>query len=143
MSSSNSVSSLALSSRNAYLTPHERDVAAPTLYAALQAGKTAWQNGSSKQDCIRQAYAIVTDMAEKVNACGSEGKIDIRLDYVEMNDPETFDALPDEAERRKWESEGEGGEGRPVILSGALWVGRTRLIDNIILGDMRQLGIIE
>ncbi|KAH9832619.1 Pantoate-beta-alanine ligase [Rhodofomes roseus] len=136
-------SSLALSSRNAYLTPHEREVAAPVLHSALQVSKTAWQNGASKQECIRQACTLITDTAEKANASGGDDKIDIRLDYIELNDPETFDVLPEEASRAQWESEGSEGKGRPVILSGAMWVGRTRLIDNIILGDTRKLGIIE
>ena len=63
---------------------------------------------------------------------------------MEMNDPETFDVLPDEVDRTIWEKEG-GRKGRPVILSGAMYVGgtRTRLIDNLVLGDRASLGVLE
>lgn len=68
-------------------------------------------------------------------------EIELRLDYVSMNDPETFEQLPSAITRSEWESSED--EGRPVILSGAMWVGRTRLIDNIVLGDSKRLGILE
>jgi pantoate--beta-alanine ligase len=54
--------------------------------------------------------------------------LDIKLDYVEMNDPATFNVLSQGATQ-----EDNGYDA--VILSGAMWVGKTRLIDNIILGD--------
>jgi len=50
----------------------------------------------------------------------------MKLDYVEMNDPESFEVVD-------WETA--PGDGRAVILSGAMWVGRTGLIDNVIRGD--------
>jgi len=56
--------------------------------------------------------------------------VHVKLDYIEMNDPETFDAVD-------WDTRSE--DGRPVILSGAVWVGKTRLIDNILLGDASHL----
>ncbi|KAK0214802.1 Pantoate-beta-alanine ligase [Armillaria fumosa] len=107
---------LALSSRNTYLSPEARLVA-PKLYAALQAAETAWNTGLTKAECIEKAVEIIR---------GAPG---VRLDYVEMNDPDTFEAL-DGAARAE-----EGA----VILSGAVWVGMTRLIDNIILGDANKI----
>ncbi|CAL1714290.1 unnamed protein product [Somion occarium] len=130
-------SSLALSSRNAYLTPSERELAAPTLYAALQAAKTCWESGSSKAEVIANAYNLVERKAQELSSL--ETRIDMRLDYLEMNDPETFEVVPGEETRSAWELE---GHNRPVILSGAMWVGRTRLIDNVVLGDVARLGII-
>ncbi|KAI0091523.1 Pantoate-beta-alanine ligase [Irpex rosettiformis] len=133
---------LALSSRNAYLTPHERTHLAPTLHTALLAARTAWEHPTSpstKAQCIALARAVIQECAE--------GEQEIKLDYVEMNDPETFDVLPDGVDRTIWEGSGEStrGKGRPVVLSGAMWVGekKTRLIDNIILGDRASLGILE
>ncbi|KAI0769178.1 Pantoate-beta-alanine ligase [Irpex lacteus] len=136
---------LALSSRNAYLTSYERNYAAPTLHAALQAVRTAWEHPSSspltKRKCIARARDLIEEQAEIL--AHAYPKVDIKLDYIEMNDPETFDVIPDDVSRKTWEAEGR--EGRPVILSGAMWVGetKTRLIDNIILGDKQSLGILE
>jgi len=131
-------SSLALSSRNAYLTPPELQNAAPTLYLALQTAKTAWNSGKTKQQCIEQACSIISSKATEL----STKDIDINLDYIEMNDPESFEIIQDESTKTSW-SEGEkGGEERPVVLSGAMTVGRTRLIDNIVLGDTKRLGIV-
>ena len=72
--------------------------------------------------------------------------IEMKIDYIEMNDPDTFDVLPDETTMASWVSESQG-RGRPAILSGAMYVGqgekRTRLIDNIVLGDAKRLGVLE
>jgi pantoate--beta-alanine ligase len=63
----------------------------------------------------------------------SEGlNVDLRLDYVELNDSCTFDALDSQAKKNEIDSD-------PVILSGALWVDKTRLIDNIILDDRNRI----
>ncbi len=66
--------------------------------------------------------------------------VDLRLDYIEMNDPETFDELDAGISRADWEAE---REGRPVIISGAMYVGKTRLIDNVVVGARRTLGIVD
>ena len=138
---SETASALALSSRNAYLTPHDRQGTAPALHAALLVAKNSWQNGLDKQRCISDAQAFIENVAEKVESDGNEEGTDVKLDYIEMNDPDSFDALPGDTTRAKWELD--GAQGRAVLLSGAMWVGKTRLIDNVILGDARRLGIIE
>ena len=51
--------------------------------------------------------------------------INIKLDYLEMNDADSFEALGPHVR---------GSDVDLVILSGALNVDRTRLIDNILLG---------
>lgn len=81
--------------------------------------------------------------AKETSSGGSGGSDEgnIRLDYISMNDPDTFEVLPDAISKADWE--GSGDAGRPVILSGAMWVGRTRLIDNIVLGDAKKLGILD
>ena len=164
--------SLALSSRNAYLSPAERAHGAPMLIAALRAAKFAWEAGRTKSECIDTAREVVEaaggivhrrlrsgaedlenvgDGTEGAFGAISTGAVQLDLDYVEMNDPDTFEVLESGITRAMWEGETEGETaearvaetGRPVILSGALWVGRTRLIDNIVLGDQRRLGILK
>ncbi|KZO92074.1 Pantoate-beta-alanine ligase [Calocera viscosa TUFC12733] len=116
---------LALSSRNAYLSPAERGYAT-TLQQALRAAQSVWLSSLGREASLSHARALVEDA--RVRA--SEAGVTLKLDYVEMNDPESFDVVPEETTP---------GDGRPVILSGALWVGRTRLIDNLILGDERSI----
>jgi len=119
---------LALSSRNAYLSPEERKVA-NTLHRALSLAKEGWETGLSKSECVARSRELV----ESVRA---EEGVEMKLDYVELNDSDSFEVVG-------------GGETkvdygtRPVLLSGALWVGRTRLIDNFILGDPALLGILN
>ncbi|KAI0738502.1 Pantoate-beta-alanine ligase [Daedaleopsis nitida] len=127
--------SLALSSRNAYLTDHERAGVAPALYAALQDAKEAWETGLPKAECVARAHAVIERKQSELG-----GEVDLRYDYIEMNDPDSFDVLSDEMAQPQWEAE---VAGRPVVLSGAMWIGQTRLIDNIVLGARRTLNIVE
>ena len=119
-----------------YLTPEAREKAAPALYAALQEAKGSWEAGLSKAECIQRASSVVQHQAEVL----VHDNIEMKLDYIEMNDPETFEVLPEQESRTTWETE---TTGRPVVLSGAMWVGKTRLIDNVIIGDAQSLGILS
>ncbi|KAJ2930038.1 hypothetical protein H1R20_g7052, partial [Candolleomyces eurysporus] len=119
---------LALSSRNTYLTPDGRKVA-PTLRQALLAAEEAWKAGATKEECIAKAKAIVESNKQK--ATSEELAVELKLDYVEMNDVKTFDVLEPQARRQ--------AEEQVVILSGALYVDKTRLIDNILLGDTTNI----
>jgi pantoate--beta-alanine ligase len=116
---------LALSSRNARLAPEERQVAG-TLYAALKAGEGAWKGGCTKAESLERALEVVS--ASKRAIVAQDMRVDLRLDYVEMNDSATFEVVGDGSRRDE--------DGEPVILSGAMWLGQTRLIDNIILGHL-------
>ena len=119
---------LALSSRNIYLSPEERKVA-NTLHRALSLAKEGWGAGLSKSECQARSKELV----ESVQAGAG---VEMRLDYIELNDSNSFEAVGDEETRMDYER-------NPVLLSGALWVGRTRLIDNLILGDPTLLGILS
>jgi len=120
---------LALSSRNAYLTPGERRVAG-TLPAALRAGEKAWSEGCTKDECLMKAVEVID--VSKRDIVVQNLAAELRLDYVEMNHSETFQVICGESRRDDTASEA-------VILSGAMWVGKTRLIDNIILGDTNKI----
>ncbi|KAF9565863.1 pantothenate synthetase [Agrocybe pediades] len=119
--------SLALSSRNAYLSTDGRKVAT-TLWQALKAAETAWTEGRTKRECINAATKVVEEKIAQASKDGLE--VVMKLDYVEMNDAQTFEVLEEEKARRDTDL---------VILSGALYVDKTRLIDNILLGDIHQV----
>ncbi|KAJ3012949.1 pantothenate synthase [Thoreauomyces humboldtii] len=102
---------LAMSSRNRYLSPEERAVA-PILYKALSAGLAAYrgpESVTSREELIRIAKAIV----EKQDGA--------KLEYLSVADPFSLE-----------EVDNVGSDG--AIFSGAVKVGKTRIIDNILLG---------
>lgn len=131
-----STTGLALSSRNAYLTPKEFAYA-PALYAALRSAGEAWDRGMCKGECIARARGALQELMEGVarNEGGLEGNVDVRVDYIEFNDADSFDPLLELDSASNFRSEAGEGGGKAVILSGAMWVGKTRLIDNFVLGD--------
>jgi len=116
------VDNLALSSRNVYLSVAERKLA-PTLFRALKAAEQAWNDRHPKVVCVQHARNVVDEVASI-----SDSDTEIRLDYIEFNDSESMEPLDDTRSITT--------ETYPVILSGALCIGTTRLIDNIVLGDM-------
>jgi pantoate--beta-alanine ligase len=97
---------LALSSRNAYLSPAERQ-AAPTLQRTLV--DTARR--------IAGGEAVAAALAAAGDALARAG---FKIDYVEAVDAETLAPLT--------------GLGRPARLLAAAWLGKTRLIDNVPIG---------
>ncbi len=97
---------LAMSSRNAYLSPQERAVA-PRLYEALQAGAQIVKNGGTGA----QALAVAEEMLAKEPL--------IRIQYLEAVDPETL------ADKKEGSA--------PLVLAAAIFLGKTRLIDNVIV----------
>jgi pantoate--beta-alanine ligase len=99
---------LAMSSRNAYLSPQERK-SALVLHRALTAAKSLFEKGE------RNAPALIAT-GRRVMA----KERGVRLDYFEIVDPDLLTPVP-ELER-------------PVLVAVAAIVGTTRLIDNILLG---------
>ncbi|KAL1408462.1 pantoate-beta-alanine ligase [Vanrija albida] len=110
---------LALSSRNAYLSAAERKVA-PTLARALEAGRAAWSSGGTGEAIIEAATAVVKAEEERVKASGED--VDLRLDYFEVFEKDTFTPV-----------RGIPATGQ-LAIAGAMFVGKTRLIDNLLLG---------
>ena len=100
---------LALSSRNAYLTPEQRQ-AAPVVYQALSALESAWKSGTTSVPELRERALEVLRSEPSV-----EG-----VDYVAVVDPNGFHGLD-------------------TALPGAMAltavrIGGVRLIDNVVLG---------
>jgi pantoate--beta-alanine ligase len=98
---------LAMSSRNAYLSPEERRSAA-ALSRGLFAARDEWSRGEREP----------TKLCERVRTTAAAPGLD--LEYVAVSDPLTLDVLVGSAAR--------------AVISLAARVGRTRLIDNVLLG---------
>ena len=98
---------LALSSRNAYLTKEEREIAT-TIYKTLS--DTANKLISGKQ----AAQEILATAIASLNASG------FKVDYLEMRDADTCAPMEHFT--------------APARLLVAAWLGKTRLIDNIAMG---------
>jgi len=99
---------LAMSSRNTYLNPEERQ-AATVLFKALSLARELWQGGEKDADKIRHQ---MTSLIQKEPLA--------KIDYVSIADAETMEEL------KKID--------RPAIVFLAIRIGKTRLIDNVILG---------
>jgi pantoate--beta-alanine ligase len=107
---------LALSSRNAYLTPEGRK-SALALSRALRAVEALHLGGERRAARLREAA---------LGVLGAE--TGLRLDYLEITDRETLEGV----------ATTEGG----ALVAVAAFVGRTRLIDNVILAPgASQAGI--
>jgi pantoate--beta-alanine ligase len=98
---------LAMSSRNAYLSPEERQQAL-VLQRSLQFVEKEFRAGE------RNAARLVAG-AKQVIADESQ----VRLDYFEIVDPDTLDPVEQIS--------------RPALVAVAAYVGSTRLIDNTVL----------
>ena len=99
---------LAMSSRNVYLEPEQRK-AATVLYRALNAARNLYQNGERDAEQLRQMMREV--IASEPLA---------QLQYVSCADYDTLEEL-------------ETVTGK-TLLSMAVFLGKTRLIDNFVLG---------
>lgn len=104
---------LAMSSRNVYLTPEQR-AAAPVLHRALRAAAARFEAGERSGDALRQAMLDVL-AAEPL----------AQVDYASAAHPATL---------RELEQADEAG----AVLSLAVRIGKTRLIDNLALTTTRS-----
>ena len=100
---------LALSSRNVYLNPEERE-SALVLSRALFMAREMYEKGERDAREIRSAMRAMLEAEPRV-----------KVDYVTVSDPESLDEL-------------ERIEGQALVALAAR-VGSTRLIDNIVLGE--------
>jgi len=95
---------LAMSSRNQRLNPDERRLA-PLFYRALQAARRVIETGQRDPAPVKRAVLAMLDRPE------------IRVEYLEIVDPGEMQPV----------TRMEG----TVLVAGAIWLGSTRLIDNI------------
>ena len=124
---------LAMSSRNAYLSPEQRRQAL-ALSRALQAGRDAAAQAAGSGTRLDPAAIRRAALASLEAADGVE------IDYVALVDPAGFEDLTDAGlglPRRAPVHE-DAGEGLPAVglLAVAVRVGTTRLIDNTLI-DLR------
>ncbi|MBI5515367.1 MAG: pantoate--beta-alanine ligase [Deltaproteobacteria bacterium] len=102
---------LALSSRNRYLSPEDR-ARATAVPRALSLAVRAYARGE------RRTAALVGCARAPLDA------LTPRVDYVELRDADTLEALPEVLP-----------EGRRAVLAVAVHHGGARLIDNVVLGE--------
>ncbi|HEY82935.1 MAG TPA: pantoate--beta-alanine ligase [Dehalococcoidia bacterium] len=98
---------LATSSRNAYLNAEERQ-AATVLYRALSLAQKLWAQGEKDAEHIRQEMKALIQKEPLAT-----------IDYVSIADPQTLE----EQDQIK----------PPALASLAVKIGKTRLIDNMVL----------
>jgi len=99
---------LAMSSRNSYLNPAERRAAA-VLYRALTLARERWGAGEASAGKIRREMTVLV-----------RGEPLAKIDYISIADAATLEEMSGQAQA-------------PVLVSMAVWIGKTRLIDNVTL----------
>jgi pantoate--beta-alanine ligase len=100
---------LAMSSRNSYLDAKQRQ-AATVLYQALQNAQTKFQQGERRSEAIRKT------MTDTIN-----NEPLAKLEYVSCANVDSLEELENISTQ--------------ALLSMAVYVGQTRLIDNLVLGE--------
>jgi pantoate--beta-alanine ligase len=105
------VDGLALSSRNTYLTPEERTRALSISKALFEAKRLIVEEG------VRDVKKILTRMKNIIKKSSPT-----KIDYIKLVDPETLDDI-----------KGELAAPMSVLLAVAVWYGKARLIDNILV----------
>jgi pantoate--beta-alanine ligase len=103
---------LAMSSRNVYLSPEERD-SALSLFKALNQARTLFRRGE------RRASALLKKVRETIASHPGT-----RIEYAQICDPLTLEEITQIHDR--------------ALLALAVWVGSTRLIDNCILEEIQS-----
>ena len=105
-------SGLALSSRNQHLSANERTIIAPALYRSLKAAASLIERGERDPQVAKcEALAELS--------CDSR----MRMEYFEIVDPEELQPVTEIT--------------GPVLIAAAVWVGTTRLIDNVFAVPQR------
>ncbi|MEE9490897.1 MAG: pantoate--beta-alanine ligase [Dehalococcoidia bacterium] len=99
---------LAMSSRNVYLDPEERE-SAVVLHKALSRAQKLWRKGERSAELLRKEMTSLIESEPKAT-----------IDYVSIADPETLEELEHIEDQ--------------ALVSMAVRIGKTRLIDSMTLG---------
>jgi pantoate--beta-alanine ligase len=106
-------SGLAMSSRNLYLKPEEQQAAA-VIHRALAKAKETYKAGERNGTKLTELVRTMIEAEPRV-----------RLDYVSITDGETLEKLDKLDER-------------PMMIAVAVYVGKTRLIDNTTINTTKK-----
>jgi pantoate--beta-alanine ligase len=106
-------SGLAISSRNLYLNPEEQSSAA-IIHQALNRARTAYKEGERSASRLEILVRSTIELEPRA-----------RVDYVQVVDADSLEHL-------------ERIDERPVLIAVAAYVGKTRLIDNVILNKVKK-----
>jgi len=110
-------SGLAISSRNLYLDEEEQR-SATVIHRALKQAKEAFKKGERHPGRLADVVRTTIETEPRV-----------RVDYVSVVDAETLEKL-------------DRVDDRPALIAVAAYVGKTRLIDNIIINKIKKDGSI-
>jgi len=106
-------SGLAISSRNLYLTSEEQ-IAAGVIHEALKRAKAAYKEGERSAGRLEILVRSTIELEPRA-----------RVDYISVIDADTLEHLDRLDER-------------PILIAVAVYVGKTRLIDNTILNKVKK-----
>jgi len=113
-------SGLAISSRNLYLTTEEQTAAA-VIHQALTRAKTAYKDGERSAGRLEVLIRSTIELEPRA-----------RVDYITVADAESLEHMDKLDERA-------------ILIAVAVYVGKTRLIDNTILNKLgkKQTGALK
>jgi pantoate--beta-alanine ligase len=106
-------SGLAISSRNLYLNPDEKQAAA-VIHQALMRAKAAYKEGERSPGRLEILVRSTIELEPRA-----------RVDYVNVVDAETLEHL-------------DKLDDRSILIAVAAYIGKTRLIDNTILNKTKK-----
>ena len=111
---------LAMSSRNAYLSPEQRQ-SALCLSKALEKAEAMIAKGEIGTDTIKK------ELENYIKSFPFT-----KIDYISICDPETLDETGNKIQETRYKRE-EAGDKKQILIALAVYVGKTRLIDNRII----------
>ena len=111
-------SGLAISSRNLYLNQDEQ-TAAGVIHRALKEAKATYKEGERSAGKIADVVRSIIEAEPRA-----------RLDYVTVADAETMERLDKLDER-------------PILIAVAVYLGKTRLIDNTVLNSTKKKDVAK